>query len=252
MKKHITKFALFIALTSFLTSCSSDDDNSTTSTDSISIELTEVGLENSGYATAGSDLHLEAEIVATAKISLITVEIHNENDSSIEEIVASFTDYSGMINAEFHKHIDIPASQPAGDYHLHLTVIDENGNTKTVETEVAILANTDDLFQITIDELGTGTVGSSSVNAGSDLHIEGTIVSTNPIATIEIEIHNEDDSSIQEIEETYTNYAGLTTADFHEHLDIPASQPAGDYHFHFTVTDSLGNSSTVEYELTIN
>ena len=86
----------------------------------------------------------------------------------------------------------------------------------------------------------------------TDLHIEGTIVSTNPIATIEIEIHNEDDSSIQEIEETYTNYAGLTTADFHEHLDIPASQPAGDYHFHFTVTDSLGNSSTVEYELTIN
>lgn len=252
MKKHITKFALFITLISFsfLASCSNDDDTNSTD-NTIAVEFTEIGLENSGHATAGDDLHIEAAIVAPAKIALVTVEIHSETDSSIEEISETFTDYSGMINAEFHKHIEIPASQPAGDYHLHFTVIDEQGNTKTVEAEVEILANTDNLFQITIDELGNGTVGNSSVSAGNDLHVEGTIVSTNPIATIEIEIHNEEDNSVPGIEETYTNYAGQTNANFHEHISIPSGQPTGEYHFHFTVTDNLGNTSTVEYTLTI-
>ncbi len=251
MKNNISKFIAIIALVStyVFTSCSSDDNGSATA-HTISIDLTEVGSGNNGQVTAGEDLHLEAEILATGRIASVAVEIHSESNSSAPEINQAFTEYNGLLNATFHKHIDIPATQPAGTYHLHLTVTDQDGNVKTEETTIEILASSS-LFQISLTEIGHGTVGNFHAHAGEEAHIEGTITSVNPIATIAIEIHNESNSSVQEIEATYTNYAGQTTANFHEHLMIPANQPSGDYHFHFTVTDNQGNSRTVEYEFAI-
>lgn len=253
MKKYISKIALVVALTSFsfLTSCSDDDDSTPTPQDTITIDLAEVGLGNSGEATAGGDLHIDAEIEATAKIATVTVEMHHATDPNAPEIEAVFTEYAGMINADFHKHIDIPATQPTGHYHLHLTVVDEKGNTETVEADFEVLEDTNSyLFQVVVTELGTGAVGSSSVNAGSDLHIEATIDSTNPITTVEVELHA---SGSPEIHQVFSNYAGQTTGvNFHEHVMIPASQPSGQYHFHFVVTDDQGNSSTTEHMITIN
>ena len=251
MKKNISKFTAIVALitTTIFTSCSSDDDSSPAS-NSITIDLTEVGSGNNLKATAGEDLHLEAEILATGKIASVAVEIHSESNSNAPEIKQTFSDYNGLLNATFHKHVDIPATQPAGHYHLHLTVTDQNGNVKTAEAEIEILASSN-LFNISLTGIGHGTAGNFHGHAGQEIHIEGTVTAANPIATIAIEIHNESNPSVQEIEATYTNYAGLTTANFHEHLMIPANQPAGDYHFHFTVTDSQGNSKTVEYEFAI-
>lgn len=137
MNKYISKIAVVTAFVSFsfFTSCNSDDDNAQ---DTITINLTEVGSGNSGVVSAGSDLHLEAEIYASAKIATIEVELHHETDASAPEIHLVYTEYAGLLNADFHKHIDIPAHQPAGDYHLHLKVIDEKGNSKSVEAEVEI------------------------------------------------------------------------------------------------------------------
>lgn len=251
MKNKISKFALLIALvsTSIFTSCSSDDNGSATA-HTLTVDLTEVGSGNNLQATAGEDLHLEAEILATGKIASVAVEIHSETNSSAPEINQTFEDYNGLLNATFHKHVDIPATQPAGIYHLHLTITDQEGNVKTVEAEIEILASSS-LFNISLTEIGHGTAGNFHAHAGEEAHIEGTVTSVNPIATIAIEIHNESDSTVQEIEATYANYAGQTTANFHEHLMIPVNQPAGDYHFHFTVTDNQGNSRTVEYEFAI-
>lgn len=250
MRKNISKFVAIVAFsTTFLTSCSSDDDD-TTPSNTITVDLVEVGSGNNKQATAGEDLHLEAAILATGKIATVVVEIHSESNTSIPEINQTFTDYAGLLNATFHKHVDIPANQPAGHYHLHLTVTDQQGNVKTVETEIEILASSN-LFNISLTEIGHGTIGNFHGHAGEEIHIEGIVSAANPIATIAIEIHNESNPSVQEIEATYANYAGLTTANFHEHLMIPANQPAGDYHFHFTVTDSQGNSKTVEYEFAI-
>lgn len=248
MKNFLSKIGIFAIVASSLifTSCSDDDD---AAADTITINITEVGSNNSGVATAGSDLHIEADIMASARIASVEIEIHHETDSSAPEINAVFTEYAGQINAEFHKHIDIPANQPAGDYHVHIKVTDENGNTRTEETEVQILANSANLFEINLTEIGHGTAGNYHAHAGEDMHIEGTITSTNPIASIAIEIHK---TGAPEIEAVFTTpYAGQTTVDFHEHIDIPANQPTGVYHFHFVVTDNQGNEAEVEYDLEI-
>lgn len=253
MKNNIIKSisVLSIASMALFTSCSSDDD-AVQQTSSITIELTEVGLNNSGEGQVGDELHLEAEIFAEAKIATIEVELHSETDSSIPEIYAVYDDYDGLLNATFHKHIDIPPTQPAGHYHLHLTVKDQDGNTEMVESEVEIIAAGEESgIVIGISELGHGTEGNYHTHVGEEMHIEGTITSVYPIATITVEIHNESDPSAPEIEATFPNYAGQTTADFHEHINIPTGQPAGEYHFHLNVTDNQGHSETVEYELEI-
>ena len=254
MKHIISKGLTLMAITSltlFTTSCS-DDDNGNNTNNSIQIELTEVGHGTPPHVHAGEDLHLEAEILAPGKIASVTVEIHNESDTSAPEITASFDDYNGLLNATFHKHIDIPANQPPGNYHLHLTVTDQNGNVKMVEAELEILAaDTENNIEIELTEIGHGTIDNAHAHAGEDLHIDGHIHSTHAVVSIEIEIHHETNASAPEITATYTNYAGQTDIDFHEHIEIPANQPTGDYHFHITVTDDEGNTKTAEYELTI-
>ena len=105
------------------------------------ITLTEVGHENSGKAEQGDDMHLEADILAEGLIKSIHVEIHKENGSY--EIEKSYTTgkYIGVKNIEFHEHIDIPAEAPLGEYHLHFTVTDNEGQTATAETHVEVIAN---------------------------------------------------------------------------------------------------------------
>jgi hypothetical protein len=246
MKNYLSKIGIFTLVASSLifTSCSDDD-----TADTITINITEIGSNNSGVAIAGSDLHIEADIMATARIASVEIELHHETDASAPEINVVFTQYAGQINAELHKHIDIPANQPAGDYHLHMKVIDEKGNTRTVEADVRILASHANLFSINLTEIGHGTAGNYHAHAGEDMHIEGTISSTNPIASIAIEIHK---TGAPDIEAVFTTpYAGQTTVNFHEHIDIPANQPTGMYHFHLVVIDNQGNEAEVEYDLEI-
>lgn len=118
--------------------CDKDDD----STAKPVITLTEVGHENSKTATAGDDMHLEADIVAEGLIARIDIEIHLEEGGDYE-IELSYTDgkYIGVRNTEFHEHIDIPADAPAGEYHLHFTVTDKAGQQTTVESDVNIVAS---------------------------------------------------------------------------------------------------------------
>ncbi len=97
-----------------------------------------------------------------------------------------------------------------------------------------------------------GSENSKMAIAGSDLHLEGSILADGTIQRIDVEIHQEENSDF-EIEKAYTDgkYIGVKNADFHEHIDIPAEAPAGKYHLHFTVTDQFGQTTTVESELTI-
>lgn len=253
MNKYILKSTSLSLLISLfvLASCSSDDDN-TTPAATLQVQLTEVGHGATPNTHAGEELHLEAEILASAKIANVKLEIQHESNSAAPLIEILYNDYNGLINATFHKHVLIPANQPVGTYHLHLTVTDMDGNVKTAQSDLEILsAEEQSGIDIAITELGHGSVGSSHVDAGGDLHISGTIVSVHAVATISMEIHSDDIPGAQAIEATFNNYAGQTTINFHEHIDIPASQPAGHYHVHFTVTDDEGHSQTAEYELEI-
>ena len=134
--------AFLCASTTFLTSCGDDDDDLPAKP---SITLTEVGHDNAKHCHPGHDLHLEADVVAEGLIQRIDVEIHEENGGSFK-IEKSYTDgkYIGIRNTEFHEHIDIPAEAPLGEYHLHFTVTDKNGQQTTVESELNIVEDDGD------------------------------------------------------------------------------------------------------------
>lgn len=112
------------------------------------IIITELGYENSKIGYVGSDLHIEAEIVAKGRIDKVTIEIHHEGEHhkslSITlhddewEVDTTYTKFSGLKNTKFHEHIDIPINAEPGDYHFHFIVTDMEGQQTTVEEELEI------------------------------------------------------------------------------------------------------------------
>lgn len=133
---------LFLAGLSLLalSSCDKDDPKPAKPV----VTITEVGSHDSpeGVVAAGDDLHLEAEIVAEGLIDKIVVEIHQEEGGNfeIEETFGADSKYAGSKNADFHEHIDIPTNAPLGEYHLHLTVTDKEGQSTTAEAELEVTA----------------------------------------------------------------------------------------------------------------
>jgi len=110
------------------------------------IQLIEVGYDNTGTVKAGSDLHLEAEVTAEGKISIIRIIIHPEGDNGMKNVLSegwefdsTYTEFASLKNCEFHKHIPIPASADTGMYHLDFTVTDQEGNQSSIDSDVRIL-----------------------------------------------------------------------------------------------------------------
>lgn len=149
--KHTTiKSFLLLILATFIVSCSDDDEKNPPV-----ISNLEVGYDNSLTGYIGSDLHLDAEIYAEAKIAGIRVTIHpegeheetGENSGTEEgewEVDTTYTEgYAGVINADFHEHIDIPGDASPGDYHFHLTVTDMDGYQTTTEQDFQIAEGED-------------------------------------------------------------------------------------------------------------
>ena len=143
MKKNI-RMCLMMALVSVMALSFNSCDKEEQTVSKPKITLTEVGHDNSKHAHPGHDLHLEAEIVAEGVIKSINVEIHQEDGSF--EIEKSYVEgkYIGVKNVEFHEHIDIPANAPLGEYHLHLTVTDNEGQQSMAETYIDIEDGEDD------------------------------------------------------------------------------------------------------------
>jgi hypothetical protein len=109
----------------------------------------ETGILESKIAYAGKDLHVESEILAEGKIDKIIIQIHPEeqhgkkNFYSVSaneqwELDTTFTEFTGLKNVDFHKHIDVPVNTPTGHYHFHLIVNDMEGQQTTVEEEIEI------------------------------------------------------------------------------------------------------------------
>jgi len=130
LKFKSTVLALTVVAVLGLSSCGEDPAAPT-------ISNVEVGENNSKTAAIGEELHMDAEIDAPGKISKIEVELHPESGSG-DDIEAEFTNYSGQLNADFHEHVEIPSTAAAGEYHFHLKVTDEEGQTTEVDAEVDI------------------------------------------------------------------------------------------------------------------
>lgn len=86
---------------------------------------------------------------------------------------------------------------------------------------------------------------------GDDMHLEADILAEGLIKRIDVEIHQE--NGTYEIEKSYTEgkYVGVKNVEFHEHIDIPADAPLGEYHLHFTVTDQKGQTTLAEAHIDV-
>ena len=102
---------------------------------------------------------------------------------------------------------------------------------------------------ITFTEVGHDN--SKHAMRGDDMHLEAEILAEGLIKRIDVEIHKEDGS--YEIEKSYTEgkYIGVKNVEFHEHIDIPAEAPLGEYHLHFTVTDKKGQTTLAETHIEV-
>lgn len=96
-----------------------------------------------------------------------------------------------------------------------------------------------------------GHENSKQAMRGDDMHLEADIVAEGLIKRIDVEIHQENGGF--ELEKTYVEgkYIGVKNTEFHEHIDIPAEAPLGEYHLHFTVTDQAGQTVTAEEHIEV-
>jgi hypothetical protein len=146
MKKLILKSAFAFIAVLLIFSCSKKDETVPVPV----INLTELGYDNTKTGIAGSDLHMEAGITAEGKIDKVTVEIHTEEghismaDSPRSSALAwavdtTYTEFRGLKNTTFHKHLEIPADATPGHYHFHFIVTDQQGQQSAIEEEIEIL-----------------------------------------------------------------------------------------------------------------
>ena len=256
MKSMLKPLAIIAFLGVALQSCSSDDDG----TDAVAAPVIanfEFG-EGSAHSTdqvayKGSDLHLEAEITAEGVVQSISIDIHLDEVEAGEGEVdwdyeQTWTDADYLvINPTFHEHIDIPTNIPAGEYHIELVVTDALGNTTEIEGHIQILD------PITISDFEMD----ETVERGSDFHIEFMIEAVNGIHEVLVDVHAHDlEVGEGEVEWDYEgdfseDYPELTEAEFHEHIEVPATAPAGEYHIIFTIEDEDGNIHEFEDHIDI-
>ncbi|APY12717.1 protein containing PKD domain-containing protein [Seonamhaeicola sp. S2-3] len=254
MKTNLKFLTIIAFLGVFLNSCSSDDDGGSLNAPVISDFEYGEGSSHSTDQVAykGSDIHIEADINAEAVVSSITLSIHahdltpsdGEEDWDFEQV---FTDEKYLvINPTFHEHIDVPTDIPAGEYHIELLVTDELGNSTEVDGHIQIL-DPITLSDFSIDETAV---------RGDDFHTEFAIEAVNGIHNITVDVHAhgltpaEGEEEWDEEFDFSEDYHEETSVEFHEHIEIPATAPVGEYHIIFTVEDENGN--TAEYETHID
>ena len=85
-------FLSFILL--FVFSCNDDDEITTVKP---AINLTEVGIDNIKKVNIGSDLHIEAKIIAENLVDKVTVKISKKDGESFT-IEKSYDEFSGIKN----------------------------------------------------------------------------------------------------------------------------------------------------------
>ncbi|NJX14077.1 DUF4625 domain-containing protein [Tamlana crocina] len=250
----------FLAMAAFVglsfQSCSNDDDSVSLNAPVISnFEFGEGSTHSTDpVAYKGSDIHLEAEINAEATVKSISLSIHSHDltpgEGEVEwdyEMVYTDSKYL-VINPEFHEHVDVPSNIPAGEYHVELVVTDELGNSTEIDGHIDIM-DPIAISDVSIDE---------TVARGSDFHAEFMINAVHGIHNIAIDVHahglTPGDGEVEwDFEEIFDGdkYHGKTEVEFHEHIDVPATAPAGEYHIEFTVEDEEGNTTSYDAHIDV-
>lgn len=225
MKIKIKFVAILIASGIFLlNSCKKDEETS-----NLVVTLTELGLNNSKIAYIGSDLHVEADIVAEAGINTVKIEIHPEG-SATWEFNAPYTEFTGLKNTSFHKHIDIPLTAEAGEYHFHFIVTDKNDNSVVVESEFEIKQPTDGVAPQ--NSVTSSPANGQSFSNGEIISISGTVSDDLALGGIYIGLVRENQNlSDAEVNTTNTitilhthNFDSPTSHNFLANITVGASK----------------------------
>lgn len=146
MKAKISTMTIMVTVVLFITfhSCKKEKENF----QKPMITMNELGYNNSKIGYLGSDLHVEADIVAEGNIDKIMLEIHPEGSGSFEYSI-TYTEFSGLKNTVFHKHVDMPINiSDTGNYHFHLRVTDMSGNETMYEDDLRILKPEDSIAPV--------------------------------------------------------------------------------------------------------
>jgi len=177
MKKKILLIAIILGTATIFTACKDDE------VAMPEVALMELGVGethgNDHTAIIGSDLHIEAEIVAEGTIDLVQVIIHPEGehksaaDEDEWELDTTYTRFSGLKNTTFHEHVEIDFSAEPGEYHFDMIVTDMRGYQSSAEAELEIIEPTDDLApEMTISSVPTSN---QSFNNGETISISGSV-----------------------------------------------------------------------------
>lgn len=230
--RRISKWLIpVLAMPLLFAACSKDKDEVVPGP---SMDGIEIGSGNNKIGYTGSDIHIEAKVAAPGNIANVQLTIHPEAGTGWKFDSVYTNGFAGLKNAEFHKHIIIPAEAATGHYHLHMVVTDQRGQKKTHEADIEIKTDptlpTASGFAVS---LGSG---------GTDLHLEADIAAQNKIAKAEVEIHGGWETTV-----SYTDAAmvGQTAYHLHKHIDI-SKAPAGHYHVHLNIIDQAGKQKEFE------
>ncbi|MDT0677168.1 DUF4625 domain-containing protein [Autumnicola musiva] len=259
MKKQIIfSLSLFLAISLF--SCSSDDD---AMLDNEKPQITVNEPTEGESFEAGGELHFDVDFSDNDALSSYKVDIHNNFDGHthsgllstspgvVSKQASELSPWSMSQTFEIegnprtynaHEHIEIPADIAEGPYHLGITVIDVEGNQNQVYVEFIVGEDhTGEDHGLTITN-----IESSDVNRGSDLHVGAQLTAEHGIASVSVSIHGHDlepaeGETAWTFEEVFDSYSG-STAELHEHIDVPANAALGEYHMSITVVDTEGNT----------
>ncbi len=233
MKKlNIKPFFAILFTVIILASCKKDKDEFSPAP---TITGLEIGSNNSKIGYPGNDIHIEGEIFAPANLASVALEIHPKTGTGWKFEQVYTEGFVGLKNAEFHKHIDIPANAVLGLYHIHIKITDQAGQVTEVESELELKKDAS-LPVVTGFEVGANATG-------TDLHMEANVTAVNKIARIVAEV----EGTAWKKEFVYTDAAmvGQTTYNFHKHVNITEA-PIGHYHVHLKVVDQAGKEIEVE------
>lgn len=167
--KHF--FILWIIISgNFYISCSGDDVPGSVIA-SPEIRNLEIGIGNNLIAYAGSDLHIEADLIADGLIQKVEVEIQKESGDL--EFYNSYNEFLNQRNALFHKHINIPPNAEPGNYHFKFRLEDKLGNEVLEESIIEIKLIEDD--QSPFIQVTSSPIENQSFAVGESISISGVV-----------------------------------------------------------------------------
>ena len=235
-----------------LTSCSDDDSSDGLDNQAPVVTIHEPTTDEA--VAVGGEVHLDVELEDDVELASYKIEVHNDFDGhdhdrpfGVEQTIPWSLSQTqelepGQTTYNIHEHLEVPANAAEGAYHLGIIALDQAGNQ--TEAYVEIIVGEDHSGEehgITITDIHV-----EDAAKGGDLHAEANIAAEHGIQTISVNLHGHDltpegDEEDWTYSNDFTTYSG-NSAEFVEHIDVPANATAGEYHITITVIDTEGHT----------